>query len=241
MAKVIPHLFGPLRKLKLSRVGFTLVELLVVIGIIAILAGVALGPITQGIKKANQSKGLQTAHVIALAEFQFANDNNSDYPDTGYTAAQSAVGASAVANCLINGGYISDPTIFWISGSTTESKFTGTLTSGAANLPVANISWDFCGAGGNGVNPNAPDQLPLVWSSNHNVTSSVLQTAITTPAAVTVSSSNPFGTGGMAVCYKSNSASFLVATASGANGSLSTMFPAGYPGWSVAVPLQGNN
>ena len=56
-----------------SRDGFTLVELLVVIGIIAILAGVALGPITNGIKKAKQSAGVQEAHAIGLAMYSFAN------------------------------------------------------------------------------------------------------------------------------------------------------------------------
>src|ERR1700689_3593792 len=66
-----------------NRGGFTLVELLVVIGIIAILAGVALGPITNGIKKAKQSAGLQTAHAIGLSLYSFANDNQQLYPDPG--------------------------------------------------------------------------------------------------------------------------------------------------------------
>src|SRR5476651_874775 len=84
--------------------GFTLVELLVVIGIIAILAGVALGPITNGIKKAQQSGGVQTSRTIALAEFQYANDSDTKaYPDG------SGSDASVVAKALLGGNYVSDP------------------------------------------------------------------------------------------------------------------------------------
>jgi prepilin-type N-terminal cleavage/methylation domain-containing protein len=220
-------------------VGFTLVELLVVIGIIAILAGVALGPITSGIRKANQSKGLQTAHVLALAEFQYANDNNQAYPDSLNTGANNggATAVVSVANCLVNGGYISDPSIFYINSAPSETKYTGAMT-----LPVTitqtSISWDFAGASnGSGVNSNYPDQLPLLWSSNTKVTNSLLQNSSTTAQSVVVAISNPFGTQGMAVCYKSNSAQFLVS--SGSTGSLSVpLFPAGYPG-STAIALPG--
>jgi prepilin-type N-terminal cleavage/methylation domain-containing protein len=59
--------------------GFTLVELLVVIGIIAILAGVAFPAITKGIGKARESAAMQTAGQIGLSEFQYQNDN-STYP-----------------------------------------------------------------------------------------------------------------------------------------------------------------
>ena len=64
---------------KLRRDGFTLVELLVVIGIIAILAGIALGPITSGIEKAKENAGMQTARSINLLSFSYANDNNQNY------------------------------------------------------------------------------------------------------------------------------------------------------------------
>jgi prepilin-type N-terminal cleavage/methylation domain-containing protein len=241
MLKAIRPLFVPLRKLKLSRAGFTLVELLVVIGIIAILAGVALGPITRAMKSAKQSAGMQTARTLALSEFQYANDNNSSYPDSGNTGADNGgVSASSVANCLINGGYISDPSIFFISGSTLESKYTGSMTL-PVNIPATSISFDFCGStNGNGVNPNTPDQIPLVWSSNLNVTSSLLQTASTGggPVYVTVANTTPFATAGMAVCYKSNSASFVTATASGNNGSVA-LLTSGYPGWTAATVLPG--
>src|SRR5476649_1621607 len=95
-----------------SRGGFTLVELLVVIGIIAILAGVALGPITNGIKKAKQSSGLQSAHALGLAMYSCANDNSQIYPD--------ATGGNAVnvAQSLLAGGYVTDPGIFFLSGDT---------------------------------------------------------------------------------------------------------------------------
>ena len=59
---------------------FTLIELLIVITIIAVLAGIAL-PAYNGVKeRGDQTKDLSNAKQIALALRQFAIDNNGAYP-----------------------------------------------------------------------------------------------------------------------------------------------------------------
>ncbi len=173
--------------------GFTLVELLVVIGIIAILAGVALGPITNGIKKAQESAAMQTCRTIALAEFQYSNDSGS-YPD----------GATADKLCLalINGNYISDPHVFYISAD----KLGALPPTTVAAFTVINVSYDFMGVtGATGVGSTAPDQLPVVWTEGEAATKTV-------PAANTGNYFAPangiFAKDGVAVAYHSNNAFF---------------------------------
>jgi prepilin-type N-terminal cleavage/methylation domain-containing protein len=179
--------------------GFTLVELLVVIGIIAILAGVALGPITRGITKARESAAMQTCSTIALAEFQYQNDN-SQYPD--------GTNAQAVATALISGNYISDPAIFFIAADTNATKPT-TLTAFKAG--AGNVSFDFCGVNGanantfSGINTSAPDTTPLVWTEG--------QTGLAIPATADqgspfIPTNGIFLKDGIAICYKSNNAVF---------------------------------
>ncbi len=209
-----------------SQGGFTLVELLVVIGIIAILAGVALGPITNGIKKAKQSAGMQTVRSIALAEFTFSNDNNGSYPDTGIPAGNTGSDATVVAKALLSGNYINDASIFYLSGGT-STKYTGSTP--ASTIAVNNISWDFAGNNGSGVNANFPDQFPVAWSSvtggsEPNINATVGTAIIATPAAT-----NPFGTDGMAVAYKSNSSKFITTNAFSGS-SVVTIVDTSYPG-----------
>ena len=191
-----------------SRGGFTLVELLVVIGIIAILAGVALGPITNGIKKAKQNAGMQTVRTIAVSEFAFGNDNNGSYPDTNVPVANTGSGAAAVAQPLIAGGYCSDPTIFYISGGT-ATKYSG--STAATSIAATNISFDFTGNTGSGVSSNFPDQCPVAWSSvAAGGTQPILTTAAGSAITAVPTAANPFGLGGIAVAYKSNSAKFVL-------------------------------
>src|SRR5476651_485101 len=96
-----------------SRGGFTLVELLVVIGIIAILAGVALGPITNGIKIAKHNASMQQGRQIGQVIFAYSTDNTAN----GNLYPSDTTGAK-IALDLLNAGYASDPALFVVSGQT---------------------------------------------------------------------------------------------------------------------------
>jgi prepilin-type N-terminal cleavage/methylation domain-containing protein len=179
--------------------GFTLVELLVVIGIIAILAGVALGPITGGIKKAHESGAMQTCRTIAVAEFQYANDNNGSYPD--------GADAGAIASELVSGNYASDPKIFFIPGDQNYVPYTPGGTT--AVIAKSAVSYDFLGVSGTnptaGLNSSTPDQAPVVWSDG--------DAGCTIPSAANVGSAftptnGIFSKDGVAVAYHSNNSFF---------------------------------
>ena len=199
----------PFHAARLSRRdGFTLVELLVVIGIIAILAGVALGPITNGIKKAQQSSGMQSAHAIGLAMYSYANDNQQLYPDAA------AGDASTVAAALLAGSYVNDATIFSLAGDTNASFAKVSSTSNTATtIKKANISWDFMGNGGTGVSSTSYPFVPLLWSTlNGGTLPATFQVAAGTAITATPVTTNPFGVAGIAVFYVNNSAAFITAS-----------------------------
>jgi len=196
---------------KLSPSGFTLVELLVVIGIIAILAGVALGPITSGIQRAKESAGMQAVRSINVLCFSYANDHNQTYlPGASPSGSPSTSTSEGIASALLNNNYTSDATIFAITGA---HQYTG--SSAPYSLKSNNVDFDFLAAIGNtGITATASDQLPIVFSDLGN-SGTIIGPVNGTPGVVIgLPSSAPFGQYGVAVAYKSNSAQFCKATLS---------------------------
>jgi len=212
---------------RLRRDGFTLVELLVVIGIIAILAGVALGPITGGIEKAKENAGMQAARSINLLCFSYSNDNNQTYlPGGNSSSATPATSTSeGIASALLNNKYASDATIFAISSA---HKYTG--SAAPYSLASGNVDFDFVAGSSTsvGLTATAPDQTPIVFS-DIGVAGSVVGPSGSTAGYISgLAASTPFGQNGVAVAYKSNSAQFLKATIVGSgtqvNNFISTSF-----------------
>lgn len=100
---------------------FTLIELLIVITIIAVLAGIAL-PAYNGVKeRGDQTKDLSNAKQVALALRLFASDNNGAYPSkppaADYAAASGTLANSNDAFWWLFPGYLQNEGIFTISGS----------------------------------------------------------------------------------------------------------------------------
>ena len=195
-----------------SRGGFTLVELLVVIGIIAILAGVALGPITNGIKQAKHNAAMQTGRQIGQMCFSFSTDNTAN--GNAYPADTNG---AAIASDLMNANYATDPSVFLVSGQPSEALYTMPTSGTAASLATSNCSWSFTtisAATGGGITSTASDLTPLVYF-NKGPGATMVPTPFTPNAGVAAFSlvaACPFGTDGMAVFYKGNNATYLKAS-----------------------------
>lgn len=107
--------------------GFTLVELLVVISIIAALAGLAMPVIMSQRKKAYIAEATSNAKQLHLALFSFGEDYGQ-YPGDDSAASESdfssfnGTTSNSVLGQLIKGKYVTSEEIFYVQGGGTTNK-----------------------------------------------------------------------------------------------------------------------
>jgi hypothetical protein len=114
---------------------------------VLLLLGLAIGPITPGVRHPVSSWSVQIAHVIGLAMDSYSRDHNGAYPG--------GKSSTEVFQRLIDGGYVEDPSIFFRSAYQADGKLAATLKK----LKPENVCWDVTIP----VNSGSPDALPLIF------------------------------------------------------------------------------
>lgn len=107
-------------KKSMLKQGFTLVELLVVVVIIAVLASIALPVFNRVQLKGQQTKALSNARQIVMALKLYASDHNGCFPSYTLSNGQpttTTVADSNTAFAQLFPAYLTDEEIFWVPTS----------------------------------------------------------------------------------------------------------------------------
>lgn len=178
------------RRLPCGAVGFTIVELLVVISLIALLIAILL-PVLQNARTAAQMmQSLSQIRQVTLALHNYAGDYNGKLPNTkfdplrGSPAPDSGVVYSTWAPLLYHQRYLDAPEVFWSPGRDTSWVnfewirqtmyhehwgYPGYVPNDTGAMSWSHGNWPFQGFGptlnlGKGGNPPPSEHL-LLWEN----------------------------------------------------------------------------
>lgn len=178
-------IFQNLKKLKAN--SFTLVELLVVISIIGLLAGLAVPAIQGGLDKAKQQVDVSNIRQCGIVAFSYANDNEGNYNGTN----TNAITSTAFFTNLVSLGVLNSTKILAGNG------YTAALTTN--NILVNNIAWGY----NSGLTASDDGNLPLFISKNVGAS---LQTFSNIPISA---ATNGWKSKGIVVFRIGNNAEFI--------------------------------
>lgn len=152
-----------------TRRGFTLVELLVVIVIIASLAGLTAPMVIRQRKKADQTEAISNAKQIGLAMFEFETEYGS-FPDASTAATvtenteteyeMDAESSNGIFLQLFGAGYTQSEAMFYAKTPTTI-KPDGNIEPGEA-LSAGEVGFAYITEGDNGLTTSGNPARPYV-------------------------------------------------------------------------------